>query len=63
MQLSRLSQIGIKYFYTAINSNNSPSIKSFVKSGFEEIGSVDSKGNLINDPKGILKESFKYTVK
>ena len=62
-QLGLLSQIGIKYVYTAINSNNSSSIKSFAKNGFLEIGSVDKNGNVINDPSGILNKSFSYLEK
>ena len=45
-------------FFTSINSLNSSSLKSFKKSGFEEIGVVNANGEIISDPENILIKSF-----
>ena len=58
-QMHRLKECGMTMVYTAINSQNTASLKSFASVGFEEIGTVDTKANINTDEKGIIKEAFK----
>ena len=58
-QMHRLKEFGMTMVYTAINSQNAASLKSFASVGFEEIGTVDTKANISTDEKGIIKEAFK----
>lgn len=57
-QIKRLQSKGVYEIFSAINSRNTASLKSFKKVGFVEIGSVDSLKRIVGDPKGIIAEKF-----
>jgi len=52
-----LGNDGINSFYTAINENNTPSIKSFTNVGFEKIGVIKIK-NVLNISERIKIEEY-----
>lgn len=58
-QMRRLKEFGIITVYTAINSQNTASLKSFSSVEFEEIGTVDTKGDIIQDKYGILSRQYR----
>lgn len=58
-QLRRLKAFGVTTVYTAINSQNSASLKSFKSVGFEEIGIVDEQGIVKSDQGGVLRRAFR----
>lgn len=57
-QMHILKGLGVTTVYTAINSQNTASLKSFSSVGFEEIGTVGTKGNIIQDKYGILSRQY-----
>lgn len=57
-QMYRLKESGMTLVYTAINSQNTASLKSFSSVGFEEIGILDTKGSIIQDKHGILLRQY-----
>lgn len=58
-QMHRLKECGMTTVYTAINSQNTASLKSFSSVGFEEIGTVDTKGSILQDKHGILSRQYR----
>lgn len=58
-QMHRLKECGMTTVYTAINSHNTASLKSFAGVGFEEIGTVDIKGSIVQDKHGILSQQYR----
>lgn len=62
-QVRGLTQKDIFAFYTAINSENTASLISFKKVGFEQIGEIDGQGAIISDRTGILAEKFQWETK
>lgn len=58
IQMYRLNKMGIKTIYTAINSQNDASLKSFKRAGFAEIGTLDAQGNILTDTDNILHAAF-----
>ncbi len=61
-QMKRLQRIGVNEIFTAINSQNTASLNSFKNVGFEEIGKVDAKGQIIYEINGILSGQFKQNI-
>ncbi len=57
-QMNRLKKIGINTVYTAINSQNIHSLKSFKSVGFEEIGTVIGPRVIGSDPENVLRTAF-----
>ena len=60
-QMYRLNQMGVSTIYTAINSQNAVSLKSYKSVGFVEIGAVDVHGDVLDDPERILYSAFRKT--
>lgn len=57
-QMSRLNEMGVTTVYTAINSQNASSLRSFKNAGFTEIGTVNNSGEIVDDPERILARAF-----
>ena len=60
-QMYRLKELGITTVYTAINSQNDASLRSFSSVGFEKIGIADGRGSILYDPENILAKAFRIT--
>lgn len=59
-QIHRLRKMGINKIFTSINSRNQPSLKSFKKVGFVEIGVVNSRGQIVKLYDDCLNDQFTY---
>ena len=59
-QLNRLHKLEVKEVFTAINSQNEASLRSFKSVGFVEVGRVDKKFNIIGDEGNILSNQFRF---
>lgn len=57
-QIRTLRAKGIDTFYTAINSENLPSLRSFMSVGFRQIGEVSANGESLSDSYSVLAEKF-----
>lgn len=60
-QMYRLNLMSVSTIYTAINSQNTSSLKSFKSVGFDVVGTVDACGSIHDDPADILHEAFRKT--
>lgn len=58
-QIQRLRSKNITSFFTSINSLNSASLISFKRAGFEEIGVVNTQGDIVKDSEYVLSNAFR----
>lgn len=57
-QMNHLCALGATTVYTAINSQNASSLKSFQGVGFREFGAVDSRGMIMIDTDDVLRTAY-----
>lgn len=57
-QMNHLRELGTTTVYTAINSQNASSLKSFQGVGFREFGTVDDHGIIMTDTGDVLHTAY-----